>query len=298
MKVAVLAGGASLEREISLRAGHACAEALESLGHETVLVDAGPDLASDLRRIGPDVAFNALHGRWGEDGCVQGLLEWLRIPYTHSGVLASALAMEKDRTKLAYAAGGIPFPDWRLATPEEISAAHVMEPPYVVKPRNEGSSLGGFHLVLDGDDPPAIADDDRDVFLVERFIPGRELTVAVLSGRAIAVSEFEVGQWYDFDAKYAPEAPNRVLPAPIPDDIYRLCLDLSAKAHAAIGCRGLTRTDFRWDESRGADGLFAIETNTQPGLRPDSNAGQQLAHDGMGFEALCQHLLEDASLDR
>lgn len=298
LKVAVLTGGASLERDISLKAGEACLDALTALGHSAHLIDVDRNLGTDLAKMSPDVAFNALHGRWGEDGCVQGLLELMRIPYTHSGVLASALAMDKHTSKLAYAQAGVPSPESLLLPVEQIRKAHQMPRPYIVKPHNEGSSLGGFYLVKADDPPPRITQTDREMFLVERFIPGRELTVTVLGETAIAVSEFDIGAWYDFTSKYTLSEANRILPADIPEDIYARCLDLAERCHKALGCRSLSRTDFRWGESRGQDGIFALETNTQPGLRPNSNAGQQIAHAGMSFSELCRFLLEDASLDR
>ncbi len=298
LRIAVICGGPSLEHDISLAAGEACSEALRLLKYDVHLVLAEENLPECLSSIRPDVAFNALHGRWGEDGCVQGIFEWMKIPYTHSGVLASAMAMDKQRSKIAYHAAGVPTPESRLMSRADIGEAHAMAPPYIVKPHNEGSSLGGFFLIEEGDDPPVIPSNSRDVFMIEAFVPGRELTVAVLDGKAIAVSEFDIGKWYDFNSKYTLSDANRILPAKLPPDIYDRCLDLAERAHNGLGCRGISRTDIRWDESLGADGLFALETNTQPGLRPNSNAGQQAACIGMSFPDLCDFLVKDASLDR
>ena len=261
-------------------------------------LDVNRDLGCVLQTLKPDVAFIALHGRWCEDGCVQGLLEWMRIPYTHSGVLASALAMDKQATKRVYAAAGVPSPESRLVHRDAIVSKHQMERPYIVKPHNEGSSLGGFYLVHEGDPPPRIEENEREFFMVEAFVPGRELTVTVLGDTALVVSEFAIGEWYDFASKYTLSEENRIMPADNPRDVYDRCLGLAEQCHSALSCRGLSRTDFRWDESRGLDGIFALETNTQPGLRPDSNAGQHAAYAGKSFTELCQFLLEDASLDR
>lgn len=263
-----------------------------------VEVDAGPDLAQRLADLRPDVAFNALHGRWGEDGCVQGLLEWLRIPYTHSGVLASALAMDKARAKQAYVQAGLPVVPSRLACSAEVRARHVLPTPYVVKPNNEGSSVG-IYLVLDGaNGPPQLAPDMPDVVMVETYVPGRELTVSVMGDRALCVTEILTDGWYDYDAKYKPGGSRHVLPADIPADITAACLDMALRAHRALGCRGLSRTDFRWDDARGLAGLFLLETNTQPGMTPTSLAPEQAALLGHDFPALCRWLVEDASCDR
>ncbi|MDP2086840.1 MAG: D-alanine--D-alanine ligase [Gemmobacter sp.] len=297
-RVAVLMGGPSAEREVSLSTGRECASALRAAGYDVVEVDAGPDLSARLAEIGPDVAFNALHGRWGEDGCVQGLLEWLHIPYTYSGVLASALAMDKARTKQVYAAAGLPVVQSRLARSADVRARHVMPPPYVVKPNNEGSSVG-IYLVLDGaNGPPQLAPDMPDVVMVETYVPGRELTVAVLGDRPLCVTEILTDGWYDYHAKYSPGGSRHVLPAQIPAEIEAACLDYALRAHQALGCRGLSRTDFRWDDTRGLDGLILLETNTQPGMTPTSLAPEQAAHCGITFPDLCRQLVEDASCDR
>ena len=297
-RVAVLMGGPSAEREVSLSTGRECASALCAAGFDVVEVDAGPDLSARLAEIKPDVAFNALHGRWGEDGCVQGMLEWLRIPYTHSGVLASALAMDKARTKQVYAAAGLPVAASVLACSAEVRARHVLPPPYVVKPNNEGSSVG-IYLVMDGaNGPPQLAPGMPGVVMVETYVPGRELTVAVLGDRALCVTEIFTDGWYDYHAKYAPGGSRHVLPAEVPAEIASACMDYALRAHRALGCRGLSRTDFRWDDTRGMAGLILLETNTQPGMTPTSLAPEQAAHCGIGFPDLCRWLVEDASCDR
>ncbi|MCA1335263.1 D-alanine--D-alanine ligase [Pseudooceanicola marinus] len=297
-KVALLMGGPSAEREVSLSSGRECAAALRDEGFEVVCVDAGPDLAARLIEIAPDAVFNALHGRWGEDGCVQGVLEWLRLPYTHSGVLASALAMDKEKTKDVYRAAGLPVVDSVLADKAAIRAAHVMDPPYVVKPYNEGSSVGVYIVPEGANTPPAVADDMPDTLMVEAYAPGRELTVSVLGDNALGVTEILTDGWYDYEAKYAPGGSRHVCPAEIPDDIAEACRDFAMRAHAALGCRGLSRTDFRWDDAKGLAGLVLLETNTQPGMTPTSLSPEHAAACGLSFGALCRWLVEDASCER
>ncbi len=297
-KVAVLLGGPSAEREVSLSTGRECAAALRGEGFEVVELDAGPDLAARLAEAAPDVVFNALHGRWGEDGCVQGMLEWMRIPYTHSGVLASALALDKQRSKETFKAAGLPVVDSRLACSAEVRARHVMEPPYVVKPNNEGSSVG-VYLVHDGaNGPPQLSDDMPDVVMVEAFAPGRELTTTVMGDRALTVTDIITEGWYDYDAKYKPGGSRHEVPANIPAPIFDACMDYAVRAHQALGCRGISRTDFRWDEARGLDGLILLETNTQPGMTPTSLSPEQAAVVGMDFGAFCRWIVEDASCNR
>ena len=297
-RVAVLMGGPSAEREVSLSTGRGCADALRAAGYDVIEVDAGPDLADQLRNLAPDVVFNALHGRWGEDGCVQGLLEWLQIPYTHSGVLASALALDKQRTKAAFQASGLPVVHSVLAPRSEVTASHVLPPPYVVKPNNEGSSVGIYIVHEDANGPPHLSSDMPQTVMVETYAPGRELTTTVLAGRALGVTDIITDGWYDFEAKYAPGGSRHVVPADIPSDIYKLCCDYALRAHEVLGCRGISRTDFRWDESRGADGLVLLETNTQPGMTPTSLTPEQAEHVGISFPELCRMLVEDASCDR
>ncbi len=296
--VAVLMGGPSAEREVSLSTGRECAQALRAAGYEVTEVDAGIDLAERLRALSPDVCFNALHGRWGEDGCVQGLLEWLRMPYTHSGVLASALALDKTRTKDAYRANGLPFVDSLLADKAEVQAAHVMAPPYVVKPNNEGSSVGVYLVHEAANAPPQLSKDMPDIVMVEAFAPGRELTTTVLGDRALTVTDILTDGWYDYDAKYKPGGSRHVVPADIPGEIFEACLDYALRAHNALGCRGVTRTDFRWDEAQGLAGLVLLETNTQPGMTPTSLTPEQAGQVGMSFPELCSWIVEDASCNR
>lgn len=295
--VAVLMGGPSAEREVSLVSGRECAAALREAGFKVTEVDCGPDLPARLAALAPDVAFNALHGRWGEDGCVQGLLEWLRIPYTHSGVLASALAMDKARTKDIYRAAGLPVVDSVIATAEEVEAGHVLPPPYVVKPNNEGSSVG-VYIVREGGNAPRLASTMPRRVMVETYAPGREMTVAVMGDRALCVTDIVTSGWYDYDAKYAPGGSRHVIPADIPADIADACLSYALRAHQVLGCRGLSRTDFRWDEARGLAGLILLETNTQPGMTPTSLAPEQAAHCGISFPDLVAWMVEDASCDR
>lgn len=297
-KVAVLMGGPSAEREVSLSSGRMCAAALREAGYKVAEVDAGPDLPERLRALAPDVAFNALHGRWGEDGCVQGLLEWMAIPYTHSGVLASALAMDKMRTKAVYAAAGLPTPGALVAPAAEVRRRHVMAPPYVVKPVNEGSSVGVVIVPAGANAPPALGPDAPAEVMVEAYAPGRELTVTVMGDRALTVTDIVTDGWYDWHAKYAPGGSRHVLPAAVPAAVFDAALDCALRAHRALGCRGLTRTDLRWDEAAGLAGLTLLETNTQPGMTPTSLSPEQAAHLGIGFPALCRWIVEDASCGR
>lgn len=291
-------GGPSAEREVSLSSGRACAAALRDEGFEVVEVDAGRDLCVRLEAASPDVVLNCLHGRWGEDGCVQGLLEWLRIPYSHSGVFASALAMDKERSKVAYRAAGLPVVESVIAAREDVSRRHVMPPPYVVKPNNEGSSVGVYLVHEAANGPPQLDDKMPAQVMVERFVPGRELTTTVLGDRALTVTDILTDGWYDYDAKYKPGGSRHVVPAEIPETIFDMCLDFAVRAHRALGCRGVSRTDFRWDEARGVDGLVLLETNTQPGMTATSLSPEQAQAVGMGFGALCRWMVEDASCDR
>ncbi len=297
-KVAVLMGGPSAEREVSLDSGRACAAALRDEGYEVVEVDAGPDLCARLSEIAPGAVLNCLHGRWGEDGCVQGLLEWLRIPYSHSGVLASALAMDKQRSKDVFAAHGLPIVPSIIALAADVRAVHVMVPPYVVKPNNEGSSVGVYLVHEAGDGPPQLSADMPETVMVEAFVPGRELTTTVLGDRALTVTDILTDGWYDYDAKYKPGGSRHVVPAEVPREIFDLCMDYALRAHRALGCRGVSRTDFRWDEARGVDGLILLETNTQPGMTATSLSPEQAAAGGMTFGQMCAWMVEDASCDR
>lgn len=296
--VAVLMGGPSAEREVSLSSGRECATALRRAGYEVIEValaaDAGASLPARLADARPDVVFNALHGRWGEDGCVQGLLEWLGYAYTHSGVLASALAMDKTRAKDAFRAAGLPVVDSVIASAAEVRSRHVLPPPYVVKPNDEGSSVG-VHIVRENANGFAPVGEDAPArLMVEAYAPGRELTTSVLGDRALGVTEIITEGWYDYDAKYAPGGSRHVIPADVPAEIDALCRDYAIRAHRALGCRGLTRTDFRWDEARGASGLILLEINTQPGMTPTSLAPEQAAAAGIDFPSLVRWMVEDA----
>lgn len=297
-KVAVLLGGPSAEREVSLSSGRECAAALRGEGYDVIELDAGPDLYAQLTDCKPDVVFNALHGRWGEDGCVQGLLEWMGMPYTHSGVLASALAMDKQRSKMVFQQAGLPIAHSGLYAKDSVMAAHVMAPPYVVKPNNEGSSVGIYLVHESANGPPQLSPEMPDEVLVEGFAPGRELSVSVLGDRALEVTDILTDGWYDYDAKYKPGGSRHVIPADLPQEIRDLCLDYALRAHQALGCRGLSRTDIRWDDTKGAEGLILLETNNQPGMTPTSLAPEQAAHCGIPFGALCALLVEDASCGR
>ena len=297
-KVAVLMGGPSAEREVSLSSGRECVRALEAAGFTVIAIDAGKEIVDQLKAAAPDVVFNALHGRWGEDGCVQGILEWMGIPYTHSGVLASALAMDKERTKAVYRAAGLPVVPSLLAPRDEVRQRHVMPPPYVVKPNNEGSSVGVYIVHDAANTPPQLDDAMPETVMVEAYAPGREMTVAVMGARALAVTDILTDGWYDFDAKYKPGGSRHEIPARLPDEISQACLDYALRAHRTLGCRGLSRTDFRWDESRGLAGLILLETNTQPGMTPTSLAPEQAAYCGISFPELCDWIVKDASCNR
>jgi len=294
----VIKGGPSAEREVSLSSGRECAAALRDAGYDVVEVDAGRDLSTRLTEISPDVVFNALHGRWGEDGCVQGLLEWLGLPYTHSGVLSSALAMDKERTKAVYRTAGLPVVESVLAARDAVRAAHVMPPPYVVKPNNEGSSVGVYLVQEASGAPPALSDDMPETVMVEAFAPGRELTTTVMGDRPLTVTDILTDGWYDYDAKYTPGGSRHVVPADVPREIFEACMAHALQAHQVLGCRGLSRTDFRWDETKGPDGLILLETNTQPGMTPTSLSPEQAQAVGISFPELCAWMVEDASCDR
>ena len=298
LSVAVLMGGPSAERDVSLSSGRECAAALRTAGFDVVEIDAGSDLPDQLKAAKPDVVFNGLHGRWCEDGVVQGLLEWMRIPYTHSGVMASAIAMDKQKTKEIYRAAGLPYVNSVLADKVTIEASHVMEPPYVVKPYNEGSSVGVYIVTERANGTPTLAPDLPETLMVETYAPGRELTTAVMNDRALTVTDIITDGWYDYSAKYETGGSRHVIPADIPQEVFDACMDYAVRAHDALGCRGMSRTDFRWDEARGVDGIILLETNTQPGMTPTSLAPEQAAHCGVSFPELMTWMVEDASCDR
>ena len=290
-------GGPSAEHEVSLSSGRGCADALRVAGYQVVEIvldrDDSATLPARLAEAAPDVVFNALHGRMGEDGRVQGLLEWLGYRYTHSGVLSSALAMDKTRTKQIYREAGLPVVDSVIAPRDEARARHVLPPPYVVKPNDEGSSVG-VYIVHPGDAPPGLSDDMPAQVMVEAYAPGRELTTSVMGDRALGVTEIVTDGWYDYDAKYSAGGSRHVVPAEIPAEITAACLDYALRAHRALGCAGLSRTDFRWDDTRGLAGLVLLETNTQPGMTPTSLSPEQAAYAGTDFPSLCRWIVEDA----
>lgn len=302
MRVAVLKGGWSAERPVSLVSGAACAAACRRLGHDTVEIDVTRGIARQLQEAAPDVALNALHGNWGEDGRIQSVLEILEIPYTHSGVLASALAMDKAKAKLAFASVGLDVAAGRIMDRFEAARTHPMEPPYVVKPNSDGSSFGVFIVRKGENRPPEKLLDPEwpsgDEVLVEEFIAGRELTVAVLGDRALGVTEIRTGrEFYDYDAKYAAGGSTHVVnPPDLPQDVAEKARAQALLAHQVLGCRGITRTDFRYDpDSRR---LVVLETNTQPGMTPTSLAPEQAEANGLSFDALVAWMLEDASCPR
>ena len=297
-KIAVLMGGPGAEREVSLSSGHECASALQQAGYNVVKIDAGPDLVSDLRTAAPCVVFNALHGRWGEDGCVQGVLEWMGLPYTHSGILSSSLAMDKEKTKEVYRRSGLPVAESVLVSRDSFKSGHPIVPPYVVKPNNEGSSVGVYLVDAEASKPPILSPDMPDFVMVEAFAPGRELTVTVLGEQALTVTDILTDTWYDYDAKYVQGGSSHVVPADIPSFIFQTCMNYAMKAHEVLGCRGLSRTDFRWDESKSTQGLILLETNTQPGMTPTSLTPEQAAAVGISLPELCHRLVEDASCNR
>ncbi|TAL01719.1 MAG: D-alanine--D-alanine ligase [Rhodospirillaceae bacterium] len=298
-RVSVLCGGFSKEREVSLVSGRAATEALRASGFETTEIDVGRDvgaLVASLTRSKPDVVFNALHGRFGEDGCIQGLLDMMALPYTSSGRMASAIAMDKPMAKKLFASVGIPVPAERVITRREAEQGDVMPRPYVLKPVNEGSSVG-VKIVRPGDNRPPLDDlglDDDDLILAETFIPGREVTVAVLGDRALAVTEITTGHaFYDYEAKYAAGGSKHTLPAPLPPDLYARAMELSLAAHRVLGCRGASRADLRLDDRE----FYMLEVNTQPGLTPTSLVPEQAAHAGMSFADLVCWMVEHAQCD-
>lgn len=303
--VAVLMGGWSAEREVSLNSGKACADALERTGRYKVSrVDVDRDIAATLRALKPDCALNVLHGRPGEDGTLQGMLEILGIPYSHSGVMASAVAMQKDIAKTVLKAAGVPVPGGRVASRIEVAKAHVLPPPYVIKPVAEGSSVGVFIVREDHEHPPQeLTRADwkfGEMVLVEPYIAGKELTSAVMGDRVLGVIEIVAAtKFYDYEAKYAPGGSKHLLPAPVTADIYAECQRLALAAHDALSCRGVTRADFRYNDSKpGLTGLACLEVNTQPGMTETSLVPELAAHAGLSFEDVVSWMVEDASLDR
>jgi D-alanine-D-alanine ligase len=302
--VAVLMGGWSAERDVSLRSGTACAAALARLGYRVSPIDVARDIAAVLGDLKPDVALNVLHGRPGEDGTLQGVLEILGLPYTHSGVLASALAMQKDMAKQVFRGAGIPVPEGLVVSRFEAGSKHLLPPPYVVKPIAEGSSKGVFIVTADHGHPPQeLYREDwayGDRVIVEKYIAGKELTCAVMGQEALGVIEIvPAGQFYDYEAKYAPGGSKHLLPAPVSSFVYQQARRLALAAHLALGCRGVSRADFLYDDRiEGTGGLVCLEVNTQPGMTETSLVPELAAHAGISFDELVKWMVEDASLNR
>jgi len=302
--VAVLMGGWSAEREVSLRSGRACADAATRAGYRVTRIDVGRDIATVLTTVKPDVALNMLHGRPGEDGTVQGVLEVLGIPYTHSGVMASAVAMQKDVANILFRAADIPVAEGLVASRFQVAQRHLMAPPYVIKPIAEGSSVGVFIVNADHAHPPQeLTRPDwsyGDRLIVEKYIPGKELTCAVMGDEALGVIEIlPTVRFYDYEAKYAPGGSKHLLPAPISPFVYQQVRRLALAAHRALGCRGVSRADFRYDDTvDGTGGLVCLEVNTQPGMTETSLVPELAAHAGITFEELVRWMVEDASLNR
>ena len=302
--VAVLMGGWSAEREVSLRSGKACADALARLGYRVTRIDVGRDIASVLNTVKPDVALNVLHGRPGEDGTLQGLLEIVGLPYSHSGVLASALAMQKDMAKAVMRAAGVAVPEGVVADRLEAAKQHLLPPPYVIKPIAEGSSVGVFVVTAEHAHPPQeLTRDDwtyGDRVIVEKYIAGKELTCAVMGDEALGVIEIvPTVRFYDYEAKYAPGGSRHLLPAPISPFVYQQVRELALGAHRALGCRGVSRADFRFDDRLvGTEGLVCLEVNTQPGMTETSLVPELAGHAGISFDELVRWMVEDASLNR
>ena len=302
--VAVLMGGWSAEREVSLSSGKPCAEALERKGYRVTKIDVGRDIATVLQTLKPDVALNLLHGHPGEDGTLQGILEIVGVPYTHSGVLASAMAMQKDLAKVLFRAAGVPTPGGKLVSRMAAAREHVLERPYVLKPNSEGSSVGVFIVTKAHEHPPqelTRADwEFGELVLAEPFIPGKELTCAVMGEEALGVIEIvPTARFYDYEAKYAPGGSTHILPAEISPFVYQEVRRLAVAAHRALRCRGVSRADFRWDDTaQGTEGLVCLEVNTQPGMTETSLVPELAAYAGIPFAELVQWMVEDASLNR
>jgi D-alanine-D-alanine ligase len=302
--VAVLMGGWSAEREVSLNSGAPCAEGLERAGYRVTRVDVGRDIAEVLGALKPDVAFNALHGKFGEDGPMQGVLELLQIPYTHSGVLASALAMDKARAKIAFAAAGVPVAEGIVVNRADAARSHPLTPPYVLKPVFEGSSVG-ILIVSEGQEhpPQELTREDwphGELLLCEKYIEGRELTCAVVNGEPTGVIDIvPKSGWYDYHAKYAAGGSIHVLPADLSPSVYHFVQHSALKAHHSLGCRGVSRADFRFDDRPNGTGeLVCLEVNTQPGMTRTSLVPELANHAGIGFDELVTWMVEDASLNR
>ena len=303
--VAVLMGGWSSERPVSLSSGSACADALKSAGFNVTQVDVQRDIAQVLADLKPDVAFNALHGPFGEDGCIQGVLEVLGIPYTHSGVLGSSVAMNKEKAKDIMRAAGVPVAESRVMHRLDAAKEHALPTPYVIKPVCEGSSFGVLIVKQGQAHPPQELYSAEwpygDIVMVERYVPGRELTCAVMGDKVLDVTDIvsNNNSFYDYDAKYAPGGSSHIIPAVLKPNVYEYIQSLTITAHEALGCRGISRADFRYDESVGEDGdLICLEVNTQPGMTPTSLVPELAAEAGFDFEQLVTWMVEDASCGR
>jgi D-alanine-D-alanine ligase len=304
LHVAVLMGGWSAEREVSLMSGEGIAEALESLGHRVTRIDMGRDVAARLADAAPDVVFNALHGTPGEDGSVQGLLDLMGLTYTHSGLATSVIAIDKVLTKQALVPHGIPMPGGRIVRTETLFEGDPLPRPYVLKPVNEGSSVGVAIITDQGNygNPIAAASigpwNEFDELLAEPFIRGRELTTAVIGAQAMGVTELRPKSgFYDYESKYTDGLTEHIYPADVPDEITAACNALALEAHRVLGCKGTSRSDFRWDDERGVEGLFLLEVNTQPGMTPLSLVPEQARHNGMSYAELVQKILDEALVD-
>jgi D-alanine-D-alanine ligase len=301
LHIAVLMGGWSAEREVSLMSGAGIADALEGLGHKVTRIDMDRDVATKIAEAKPDVVFNALHGTPGEDGTVQGMLDLMGVRYTHSGLVTSVIAIDKQLTKQALVPHGIPMPGGRMVKTDDLHIEDPLPRPYVLKPVNEGSSVGVAIVTEEGNYGNPIAPDAKgpwqefDELLAEPFIRGRELTTAVLAGEALGVTELKPKSgFYDYDAKYTDGLTEHVCPAEIPDEITEACKRIALEAHKLLGCKGTSRSDFRWDDSQGAEGLFLLEVNTQPGMTPLSLVPEQARHLGISYRDLCQRIVDEA----
>ena len=301
LHIAVLMGGWSAEREVSLMSGNGVADALEARGHKVSRVELTRDVAVKLAALKPDVVFNALHGTPGEDGTVQGMLDLMGVPYTHSGLVTSVIAIDKQLTKQALVPHGVPMPGGRMVKSAELFERDPLPRPYVLKPVNEGSSVGVAIVTAEGNYGNPIAPDAKgpwqefDELLAEPFIRGRELTTAVLGDQALGVTELKPKSgFYDYDSKYTDGLTEHVFPAQIPDEVTQACKRIALEAHRLLGCKGASRSDFRWDDSQGVEGLFLLEVNTQPGMTPLSLVPEQARHLGISYGALVQHIVDEA----
>ena len=304
LHIVVLMGGWSAERDVSLSSGAGIAEALESLGHRVTRIDMDRNVAARLAEAAPDLVFNALHGSPGEDGSIQGLMDIMGLRYTHSGLATSVIAIDKVLTKQALVPHGVPMPGGRIVATEDLYAADPLARPYVLKPVNEGSSVGVAIVTDEGNCGNPISREARgpwqefEELLAEPYVRGRELTTAVLGHRALGVTELRPKSgWYDYDAKYTEGMTEHIFPAPVPDDIAEACKAIALRAHQLLGCKGCSRADFRWDDERGVDGLFLLEVNTQPGMTPLSLVPEQARHIGMSYPELVQAIVDEALKD-